>query len=98
MTLACFIVLGKDPVRKDRSVIRLIGSVKASEKSFRILTGIPNGPEDLDDLRGFISERISEVSEVLIKKDCLLVSFKYCGKSDSCFISFSSFFFAIEVK
>ena len=69
MTLACFRVLRKDPVAKERFVISLIGSVKASGKRFRILTGIPEGPEDLDDLRDFISERISEASAATIRRD-----------------------------
>ena len=70
MTLACFRILGKEPVAKERFVISLIGSVKASRKSFRILTVMPEGPEDLYDLRDFISERISEDSAAAIKKDC----------------------------
>ena len=63
--------------------------MKKSGKRFTILYGMPEQKENLDDLKEFISERISEDSVALIKKYSGLGSFNYCQKFNFDFLRFT---------
>ena len=70
-------------------MIKVISSLKKSGKRFAILYGMPEQTENLDDLKDFISERISEDSVALIKKYSGLGSFNYCQKFNFDFLRFT---------
>lgn len=70
-------------------MIKVISSLKKSGKRFTILYGMPEQTENLDDLKEFISERISEDLVALIKKYSGLGSFNYCQKFNFDFLRFT---------
>ena len=70
-------------------MINVISSLKKSGKRFTILYGMPEQTENLDDLKEFISERISEDLVALIKKYSGLGSFNYCQKFNFDFLRFT---------